>query len=655
MARFHAASVPQWSDRFTRKLESFITDLHACVDAMKTNQEQADLAARWFLSWAVCQSENGNLTAQVVLRAPSGDRPHDLSDGEYTKAVVDVVSAWRSHVVTNGMFSPTTRAAYFRRLAAIFEALGAGRPDRYPRFPSGLVSVRTLAGDVSTLGELGWPECDGLTGPKQEQFCLDLLREDAIEVVEAELALAELGQTILSGVELAPGLDPRALERISQLFRNERSSFQTTGFSSFTSRGDNSWLGDQKLVFREYSNIQLWHDAGFSDEQVECLRCSDDKPPFMLAGIYRLLHPCLGPTVQLVKALGIAFECETGWNAQPTFTMPRDPFIGGVDGGTGVCGFTFLESFKRRAGKFVLARLDGGLPLPEQRMTALWKATRTEVDPARTNDGHAILRDSPVTEQSTLRLLKRYERIADAARSLDRSGIAAERFFFALTRHKGVVVGLDFVMPRMGASRPLGRPGVGARAIRKSRINCRYDKVRSIAALGDEFNCSPGTLRTYYLSTQDVRRRHEESIRFFQAAVQSVVLDRLDGPAVELVMPAEDRVWFRRLATLAGVSSAMGIERDAPDDDATWSTMRFYPTPTNLRDLYLAHRGIRQSRSAIGHKRWLVQAIPLLASIKAIRRRLVEQGFLPAYIREARQAQRELDAGLILIPPVLES
>ena len=655
MSRPSPKDTPKWRDICSPILPACIADLRAIIDGLPSNVSQADIAMRWFLSTLQGWASDGDGEAQALLHALSEGRPCDMTPGEYTHALLRSVKQWIEYLDAQGRFRGQSKVKYIRRVLTVFELAGTEHQNRYPEFSTALVSVPNENSEIKPLGKLGWPETDGLVGLARDRRCLDLLKADALELVSQEIALHTLGQIILAGGTPGGAVRPRAVAAIKTLLEHEIHSFERTGFSSFSPRGDGERLGHKARLLHRFSDMDLWTDAGFAEGQVQCLDISTPQPPFMLAGVYRLLHPCIGPTPRLVGALAMAFACETGWNPQPIFGMPRQPFLDGIDGGTGVCGVVFLESFKRRAGHTIMGRLLAGGRVPDERLTALWNATVSEVDPAKTGDGYGVLKGDAVSSGGVLEAMRRYELVAASARCMDPRRNAQSNYLFALTRDRGVVVE-DFPNRLQVKGRPLGREGANYQAIRISWTNCRYVQVGSVHALMKESGqTSTSVLQRYYLTTPEVKAIYVEHLRFFQDAVQTEVLDRLGDPAVELVMPAEKRDWFRRLATISGIATAMGVAGAGPDADEPKLMLSFRPGADNFKNLYLLHLGLKRCRRVIGYERWLVQGIPLLAAVKAIGIATFKKGYRPAYVRAARSIHRDLALGLVTIPPILEA
>ena len=613
-------------------------------------------AVRCFLKHVIDQaSVNPDGCEAKIVAIWSGRRPLDLPPGEYTGLLVSVLKGWNADLETKGVFSATSRPAYVRWVARLLHDLGEADPARYAAFPPGIVSVRSGVGDVKTLGELQWPECQGAQGMERDKLALKLLKADALSAVEGYLALNRHARLILSTEDAQGEANQKDWMTMRHVFQQETGSWKTTGRSSFAGSADRSWLTEVSDLAGKVFDPALWIGAGFMPDQVACLEGAG-----LWGGIHifvDVLFPCLGPTPRLIHALTQAFACSTGWNLQPMQSLPRHPFMYLAGQERGVCSSLFATSYKARAGHDVVARLETGGVVSPERLTALWKETQHDVDPAETGDGHAILRGGETGRDDRLvKALDDYSGMAERARCLDPHGVAADRFLFALSQKRGIVVDDDFPLGRWNKPDCLmGRKDAGYRSIRKTFLSVRYDDVRSVTALKEEAgHRSLCVLQRYYLTSDTVKSIHVDSLRMFQNSLQAHVLEGSGCASIDMVMEPGTRDWFKRLSVLSGVAAAIGVDQRAVEDGSPRATVRFYPTDENLRALYLTHLSLIRCRRSVGALRWAVQGVPLLAAVKAIGSKLAEQGLMPSYVRNARVARRALAAGDVVVPPTLE-
>jgi hypothetical protein len=201
----------------------------------------------------------------------------------------------------------------------------------------------------------------------------------------------------------------------------------------------------------------------------------------------------------------------------------------------------------------------------------------------------------------------------------------------------------------------LTRSGVTFPAIRKSYLCLTVKEVGSVAATRPIAGHNGlGVLMPHYLNTPEIKADLDESIRFFQNSCQALIVGQRTEAAILLQLSPEDLTWFSRLAMMSGIAAAvgMGSEHEAASGD---KKLCFSPTEDNLRDLFLAHWALRRAQRRVSAARWRVQALPMLAIVKALGRTVCANGLRATYFAAARRAHRDLVAGVIALPPILDN
>ena len=636
--------------------ERLVADAKRVVAANARPKEARsfETAFRQCLGWIASARTVGQPTDTLVT-SMSGRGEPGLSDAQYVQLVVGVMNLWIGHIQKARIFKAKTVEGYGSRAAKVFEWLGNLGDARYPPFQSRLVPMQSTPGDVPSLGRAGWLELDGLKGAARERRALGLARADAVRQFRSHEAVFLFGQSVLRAEAPPPGVEPSAWWSLKALLEAERRSWRETGHSMFSPTGAAATV--ERPPYHGLLFPQGWLDAGFPPT----VTVPNGRWPGRLQPqtVWALLCACLGATRQATVSVMTVFCCDTGWNKQTIFDLPRHPFVFQTREERGIATAAFVSSFKNRAGHDVLAYLDRGVPvggLLQEQVLAGWRSAANDFDPGGTEDGYTILdAQTRQGDDSLLSILERYQPMAEAIRDFDRRGTFADRFFIYTTARSGIN-GDDPITATDAATVDVPvRKGVSFQAVRKSFLSLKVREVGSVAALRPVAGHSrTNILMPHYLNSDDIKAELDESIRFFQNACQALIVGGNVVAGVRLDLEPTDLEWFHRLATVGGIAAAAGLMAE-DTSEARPSTLRFIPTDDNLRDLFLTHLALRRCRRRITPARWKVQALPLLGAVKAIGRALFAKGLGRAYVAAARRAYADFRAGTIVLPPVVEA
>jgi len=641
---------PNWSGLAQHFGDPLIEDVRRAIAAFDTGKKarEADRAVRHFLQFLENDSATASnvLTMELVGGGSGVERPGDGALGR----IVGALQRWQTAQVTVTRFKPLTIAGYAALIASTFEALGALSDRRYPRFLRRMVTIPDGEGRTRSLGELDWPELEGLQGAARERRALELVRAEGLAEFERAYALFRFGRRIMAEEEAGDGVDPEAWKAVRDCLLRDRKSWTVHGRSFIDSR--NGRLANPTALLSRLTDRTVWERAGLEHGVARRLF-----PSRVALGRLRafgaVVVSCLGPSWSATTAATTVLCCDTGWNRQPMLDLPRDPFVFTSRSEVGLASGVFMASFKRRAGHEVLAFLESRATpsaFLSENLRSIWRTTAAELDPASLEDGYRLLDRRGAAR--TLDLLDRYREMGDAIRSFDLDRQFEDRFFLHLTGSRGI--GHD-PWVRVRDLRPeglLGREGVTFQAIRKTFLILKLNEVGSAAAtLVHAGHRNSGSILQHYLNDQETIARLEQSTRFFQNACQAVLVRGRSEVEVVLGMSAADLDWYFRLAKASGI--AIAAEGASDRTDAEVRTLHFAPTDDNLGDLYLAHLALRRACARMRPARWSVQGLPLLATVKAIGRVVCASGLRAAYRVAARRANGKLRAGEAVLPPVL--
>lgn len=608
-----------------------------------------------FLEWLI-QAEPESLANRVrrcFAGAPGEDVESLFPDGmSHERAFVDVLNQWRDAYRVSGE-SHLTEGTRMHRAHSVRHALEILRDRGVRGVPENFNRKWIRVGTPPTkefpsLGAADCPELEGYEGYERERRAMELVRLSFVSLFLYYEELFNLGQSLIRGDPPMPDQDPQARETLRNGLLIFRDHIRETGSFKLPRR-----VAEYVLP----RDPALWSQAGHFDtaglwDQVAVMNMA-----------YR---GCFGPLAPaMIGALGVLI-CDTGWNIQPARDLARDPFVFRSAEGSYVAAPSFIESFKRRAGHHVLAFLGENHQLDEGRLRAAldhWDRTIEAYDPARQLDGYACLEAAgDGSALSAADVLDRYTRMANALRaefghfSHDLFG---DRFWIFIngnvqprTYASGTRAIQADVYPKNSV---LARPGFNFKAIRKTFLIIRRQETGSIDAVRVAAgHASSSVLMPHYLNTPVVNAELDASIRQFQDAMEAIVVRDLNQEhvALQLDRPAADLARLRRTAERAGITAALGLLDEVPDDAGPAPpALRFEPDDERLGELYLIHRKLREMQAYYPNRaRFRLEFLPLLALAKATGRELFRKHLGPRYWQAARRASLALRSQQIVLP-----
>jgi len=455
------------------------------------------------------------------------------------------------------------------------------------------------------------------------------------------------GQTVISNEAPPENVDPIAWHLVKATLSAASSSWLKTGRSFVKPKQASRGPVCPEALF----DPRLWHAAGLADAG-KAICAKQPETRLSCWEVRTLVLSCLGATYETALLVQALFVCCCGWNPQPIVDLGRNPFLFRTHTALGLATGEFIVSFKKRAHHDVLAYLERGSEIAgliEENVKAECRSVATEFS----NDAAFLM--VPLNS-SLLDILYRYQAMTDKMRSYDLAQKHKDKFFFYLTQTYGLGRRPKISLLQIPGNGFLNRKGVTFQSVRKSFLATTMREVGSVAATRPfAGHAKLSVLMPHYLNTREINAELDQSIRFFQNACQALVLGVEGDRSTVLGISPGDLAWFRRLALAAGIAAATGFSPSPKEADLPEDTIVFQPSADNLKDLFLAHRALRKSKARVTYARWRVQALPLLACVKAIGRAVFSKGLGKAYKNAARRAAKQLAEGTIVLPPILEA
>lgn len=308
----------------------------------------------------------------------------------------------------------------------------------------------------------------------------------------------------------------------------------------------------------------------------------------------------------------------------------------------------YVAAFKTRAGHEVLALLERPpTPALEEKISSLCE----EVDRGAIADpeGEHIspaVRASIRRDEDLFQALDLLKPMVSAARVVARTTKLKNRYFVALSREKGPIHRFGQIASCF-AKGQLATKGLDFPKIRTSFEQLKLRDVDSVEALRP-FAGHWGTnvLPRFYLNSPDIIQELLQSIRFFQNAVQALVVAET---GIVLALADGDHRWFYNLAHASGIAGAIGFGASvsAEVEEPPW---RFEPTDANLVSLIVTHLSLRKARREWDAYRWSVMGVPLMGFVIGIETALQKAGLRGLFKNLARETIVKYRAGEISLP-----
>ncbi|RSC37802.1 hypothetical protein EGT36_11590 [Agrobacterium sp. FDAARGOS_525] len=529
-----------------------------------------------------------------------------------------------------------SNAAYFGKdwprrtqvhISEVFTALG-NLPDRpYPQFHRKIMPTPNAPPQVGiSLGDLDLQKLRGVPAAKRDEAALQLLRDDALLVFQKWESVFKIGQTILRDEQT-----PRAIGKSWSLVRNLLFSLKR--------EIDCGAAPTHRHPHHGLHFPAVWREAGFPV-------VTNDRA-FTTKELYQHAYGCLGASVPCTIAVKILFCIATGWNKEQIDLLPAEPYAFRTGSKSAMGDQAFLAAFKNRADHYVAAHLERGFrrfDLDQDKLDFLWEAQISDEQTSESANSCVI------EDNTTLAIFDRYQELVAPLRRFD-LGRIQDRFFLAISQSGITSAEGDIAGYKLGES--LSTKGIGYQTIRQSYINSKRRSLRSVSLASYASNHSSSrTILTHY-DDKVQQQELNEAQAFWQNCIQAELVAKSPELAVKFRVPAGDLEWFSYMSVVSGISASLTIARKSQTVTDT-EYLTFEPSLERLIEIYCIKLSLIKSRKFIGPQRWQVQGVPLLASIKAIRKHAFDSGFGDVYREGVRQTRCKLKSGAILLPRILD-
>ncbi|MDX0134881.1 hypothetical protein GOC29_29830 [Sinorhizobium meliloti] len=612
--------------------ETFIEDLKVYRD-ISARGTQKVLGLRYLMA---CIKFSPSGDSDKLLAALSG-RARVMCDAATVKAVIDGGEA----VLTKSKaFAPATINGWMRDCGLIFEHL-TGLPGRsYPHYSRRYKRFKYTPPEGTSLASLDFPETRGLLGSAKLRASMDLVRDAAMEVVRKHVsffnAAAPARSPSSNAAEDLPRSQRSALRTIGVVVEAEVRSLEQTGSSQFSKSGRRLNIKNANEAMKALEDPALWRDAGLGV-------LVPDFEVLAFQQIMMLVMACIGATKPAVLASKIVFCCETGWNRQPIDDIPREVYQFRLSDDAGVASASFVQVFKNRAGHLVQTLLEHSELRGGRRSDAMavWEEAERERSWGDFDQRCLLSYTSPAFE--ALELLRPLMEPLDALSNDER---VHDRYFKSVS-----VLGVTCdqrAITSVFKEGTLSTAGLTFRLIRKSYLQLTLREVGSVEALRSHAgHAGTGVLLSHYLNSPDIRRELEQSTRFFQNAVQSLVVAEVGRP-LQLLLPEVDHEWFYNLARVSGVASAVGYGVSTPVAGAP--AFNFRPSDENVRALLALRMALDAEETVANPRRWALIGVPLCGFVTAVVARLETAGMGRLIKRITESLAIDVREGRVVLP-----
>ncbi|MBB2685209.1 UNVERIFIED_ORG: hypothetical protein GGD47_002797 [Rhizobium etli] len=590
--------------------------------------------ARRFFGWlASAENEHAHWMKEFVT-----DGNRDVTEPRTIRRVHQAIEAWQNSLLDLKIWKSSSVRGQRQHLLDAIARYRQIDEDAFPLIDPRLMPLgahRDTKGHVA-LGELDWPEFDGVEPGRRDAVGIATLRSAALQVFERYENIFKFGQSILHDPH--PPAQNSIWHDVRALIEEEIESWTKNRHSQFSK----PWGESKSEVIRSLSDPTVWNDLG--------LDITFDKEALNFSTVADLIVGCVGPTYRLSQAIQTIFCCDTGWNRQPIQYLPVHPFAFRTDYEVFLGSKSALGSFKNRAGHAVFADPAAASVvrgLAAANYTSEWENIASELKFEKNDQQTTVNLDSEL-----LGLMERYRSTQILSRSWTDER-TSELFFYALSqRARGVQIADRDISLLMPNDSPLSRDGVKFSAVRKSFLNsfsaAGFDPsyIQEIAS-----HRTSSILQKNYIIGAQADRTYGEAARYWQGCLQEIALT--DQVAFKLQIPDKDREWFRMFGLLTGITAACGLTSIQLDGEVAEDNV-FVPNTESFIELFLAHKGIKQQRDDVPVQRWEVQGKAALAVIKGIGRQISEKHLGRHYRSAAKIANQRLKSGELTLPLMLE-
>ena len=538
-------------------------------------------------------------------------------------------------------FATTTINGMMRNCSHLFEHLSELPNRNYPHFSRRYKKFTHVPTRSGSLADLSIPGTENLTGAARLRASMSVICAVAMDVVEKHASHFKAAERLRSG-KITGNLSEKersACEAIAAVIRAELRSLDSTGKSQFSKSGvrSNSKAVEKAMILME--NPATWRHAGVGE-------LVPDVASLDFVQIMSLVRCSIGATQAPVVAAKIVFCCDTGWNRQSIEDIPREPYQFRLVDEVGVACASFVEVFKRRAGHLVQTLLEH----PQLRgvravdTLAAWEEAERDM-----RWGDRDRRGLIGYTSAAYVALELVRPLVEAVDGYTRNQRVHERFFKTISP-VGEVTLRTMDIALVFRDGPLATPGLTFKLIRKSYLQMMFRVVETVDALKTHAGHSgTGVLFPSYLNTPDIIRELEQSTRFFQNAVQSLVVAEVGRP-LEFLMSPEEHLWFYNLAHVSGVASAVGYGVSTSVGGSP--TFCFTPSDEQLRSLFAISASLDIEEKTANQRRWSLVGVPLRAFVNAVLGKLNAAGMSLLIKRVGDEFDNDLREGFVDLLPL---
>jgi hypothetical protein len=614
--------------------ETFLKDLTAYCGEGNSRATAKSLGFRYLMSFI---RENPSRYSDALIAALSGD-PDASCEAAVVKAVIDECETTLRKA---NAFTHVTLSNLMRACGYLFEFLAGLKGRTYPHYSRRYKKFGHIPVDGVTIADIDIAGATDLIGAARLRRSIELVRDAAMAAVRSNVSFFN-AMAPARDARLLVGVSKekvRAFGEIAKVLRAEVRSLEVTGQSQFSKLGVKTNRRAVDKAMRALADVEIWRQAGASEflPDVETLSFQQ---------IMQLVCAAIGATNEAVLAAKIVFATETGWNAQPIDDIPAEVFVFRLKDEAGIASASFVSVFKKRAGHDVQAFLEHSTLSGGRRIDALatWENAEREARWRNFDERHLLSYTSPAYE-----VIELMRPLMEPLTQLTSDEKTKARFFKYLGWNTGVstnqgTVGSQF---KHGV---LATPGLSLKLIRKSflelqiRVEGSVESLRSVAG-----HAGTGVLLPHYLNSPDVKRELEQSTRFFQNAIQSLIVAEVGSP-LQVSVSAEDQEWFYNLAMVSGVASACGFGVTQPIGSAP--ALVFDPTDEQVRALLALSMSLDTEEKIANPRRWSLIGVPLRGFVQAIEIKLNEAGAGRLLKRIRKQLADDVRKARVILPPL---
>lgn len=581
----------------------------------------------------MCPSEYSD----VVIAALAGARG-DVCDATMIKIVLDECEG----VLTRSRaYTLSTITGWIRDCGFLFEYLAELPSRNYPHYSRRYKRFKYAPGDSSTLADLGFTETRDLVGVAKLRRSMDVVRNAAMEVVEKHASFFAAATPMRKDPNFS-GLQKKnrdACIAVATVVRAELRSLKQTGMSQFSKNGMRTNRRKVDRAMKALAVPATWFEAGLGN-------LVPDVKILEFQQIMTLVVSCIGATSQTVLAAKVVFCCETGWNRQPIDDIPAEVYQFRLTDEAGIASASFVSVFKKRAGHLVQTLLEHSELSGGRASDALASWEEAEREASWGSFDHRCMLNYTSPAYQALELIRP---LVEALNPLTTDPDVKTRFFKSISV-AGSISAFRRDIGQVFKSGLLATPGLSFKLLRKSYLQLMLREVGSVESLQIHAGHSgTGVLLPHYLNSPDVRRELEQSTRFFQNAVQSLVVAEVGGP-LQLLMSEQDHEWFYNLARISGIASAVGYGVSVPT--AGPPGFEFAPSDENLRGLLAIEMSLDLEELQANPRRWALVGVPLRGFVDAILAKLKAASMARLIIRVRDELAADVSSGAVVLPPL---